>query len=219
MDYLLSRLSVYDILRRIFIEEPSVELLRFLKKINTDEIISPHFFEDRKINEFFFSSIASLKDKDISHNSSEYQDLHWDYTRLFIGPHALPASPWESSYKNDGLLFTETTAAVEAYYNKHGFYLSNSEQEAADHIGFEFDFIYHLIEKCHSAEILDPNKLKESLAVQSYFLDNHILVFIESLMTSITKHAQTDFYKNISLFSASFVKYDSEKIKSLLLEL
>src|SRR3546814_11018389 len=42
------------------------------------------------------------------------------------------------------LLFQECTRSVEEYYRAHGFRLKGCEFEAADHVGFELDFIFAL---------------------------------------------------------------------------
>ncbi len=213
------RLYVYDLLRRIFIEEPSTDLLAFIKSISVHEFLPEHLFEGATICHLLESTVDSLKDIDIDEKSCDFQDMHWDYTRLFIGPHAVPAKPWESSYKNDKLLFTETTYQVECFYNKHGFYLYDNEKEAADHIGYELDFIYHLNKKLHAIENPLLIEVKENLSTQIKFLYKHILSFSEQLMNNISKNAESYFYKNISLFAAEFLKNDFKKINSLLMEI
>ncbi|QOL13432.1 TorD/DmsD family molecular chaperone [Dickeya dianthicola] len=218
MDYLLIRHYIYDLLRRFFIEEPSVNFLTFLQQGNTAEIIHSQLPESPAITQQYQACINALSNKNISENSDDYHGLHWDFTQLFIGPHTLPAPPWESSYKNDRLLFTETTNEVEQYYQRYGFHLSKKEYEAADHIGFELDFIYHLSQKPLSQEFDDINNLRDGLNGQGYFLNNHLLSFIDTFTTNIAKNAQTDFYKNLASFTAEFVKFDAKKIESILLQ-
>lgn len=216
MEYLYVRLNLYDLLRRIFIGEPDVTLLLFLKEINVSDFTGVHFSDVPTVSQYLQLSLSSLEDKVISDCSDDFHNLHWDFTRLFIGPDTLPAAPWESSYKNNGLLFTETTLQVAMYYQQHGFCLPENEVEAADHVGFELDFIYHLNNK-----ILSPNSpgqalLKDNLTCQVFFIENHLMAFVGILMNNVARHAYTDFYKNMALFTAEFIKFDLIKLKSLL---
>lgn len=217
MNYMFARLNVYDLLRRIFIEEPSVPLLQYLKTIDMDYLV-PH--EELNVSsgiEYLANSLNYLKGITISTTSQAYQELHWDYTQLFIGPHELPASPWESSYKHDRLLFTQTTMDVAKFYSENGFYLPESEHEAADHIGFELDFMYHLARNVDFDTSLLSFKNIHNVKNQVNFLENHLLSFLDELMGKIQNSAQTDFYINISRFTKEFINYDYQEIKTILL--
>ncbi|WP_066106698.1 molecular chaperone [Gallibacterium salpingitidis] len=218
MNYLFTRHYIYDLLRRLFIEEPNIDLLIFLKENKLINTIYNELSENQEICNLYKSWLDELLNKNISSHSDDYQELHWDFTQLFVGPHILPAPPWESSYKGDYLLFTETTANVEKYYQQYSFYLPEREIEAADHIGFELDFIYHLNQKALTI-CNELSELEFNLKAQYMFLIEHLLSFIHLFSLNIQQYAQTDFYKKLAHFIEEFIKFDSEKINSLLLQM
>lgn len=86
---------------------------------------------------------------DVINNMEDYENLHWDYTRMFIGPLALPAPPWESVYvRKDQLLFQEIMVAVQRKYEESSFVLCDQNMEAEDHVDIELDFMFHLNKLC-----------------------------------------------------------------------
>lgn len=91
-------------LRRVFLEEPSKELLHFVNQKGFFDSF-PFIEEDEELCEGVKCVANYLKEHDIS-SESGYDSLHWDYTRMFIGPDKLPAPLWESAYLHkDRLLF------------------------------------------------------------------------------------------------------------------
>ncbi len=98
-----------------------------------------------------------LNTRMLKRGASDFEALHWDFTRLFIGPESPPAPPWESVYvSRDKLLFQESTLNVKTFYQQNGFHLPETEYEAADHIGYELDFLWKLSEQ--ASQELDRNR-------------------------------------------------------------
>src|SRR3546814_1524283 len=153
-DYLCILHYIYDLLRRLFIEEPTPELLSLVQKggkvVRTD---FPCGLE-HAVQGSLVLIIGALSGRSLSACYSDYEDIHWDFTRLFIGPQAPVAPPWESCYVGAGLLFQECTRSVEEYYRAPGFRLKRCEFEAADNVGFELAFIFAL-----SGSVLPPPPL------------------------------------------------------------
>src|SRR5690554_3713907 len=139
-----AREFAYDFLRRAFIEEPSKDYLDVLTQKNLMSIF-PFQEESEGVKEAVSTIKKYLIDYQPAKIVKNYDALHWDYTKMFIGPFDLLASPWESSYvHHDGLLFQETTLDMRKKYEKFGFKLEKENVEAEDHIGLELDFIFHL---------------------------------------------------------------------------
>lgn len=216
MDYLFVRHYIYDLLRRSFIEEPSVEFLNFIQQEANAEILHQNFTDNSPCLQYYQACVKALKGKVFTNESEDFTDLHWDFTQLFIGPHELPAPPWESSYKNDRLLFGSTTNEVQQYYQQYYFQLDDKEYEAADHIGFELDFIYHLSDRAISLDLDQANSLKDNLAVQLNFIQQHLLSFMDSFANNVKQYALTDFYKNLAMFCATFVQFDVRELEKII---
>lgn len=212
-----SRQYAYDILRRFFIEEPSKEyLMQFVQKNMID--FFPFKEDSEMIQEGILDIQTYLSTHDVVHIDQNYQDLHWDYTRMFIGPYELPAPLWESYYvRKDSLLFQETTMNVRKYYEKYGISVKDFNLEADDHMGLELDFIYHLNEQCikiaNIPDQINQHELKHLLIDQSKFLNDHLLQFVSELSQRIIKHADTGFFIGLAKILQHYLQIDSEVLQ------
>ena len=100
------RLHTYDLLRRTFWQEPSQEFLQSL--IQTEQMASFPFSDESSLIAEGAKDVISYLDELKPLRDETFDQLHWDYTQLFIGPNKLAAPPWESAYLNeDRLLFQE----------------------------------------------------------------------------------------------------------------
>lgn len=215
-----ARKYAYDILRRFFVEEPVQDYL----KIFVQQKMAEHFpFKDDSegISEGVQDIKEYLADFDPVYNRDHFEALHWDYTRMFIGPFELPAPPWESVYvRKDRLLFQKHTLEVRNIYKKYGFAVKEKNFEADDHVGLELDFMYHLNDIClHEVEKtggFDWNGVKHILDEQKSFLEQHLLVFIPEFSDNVIKSAETKFYRGLAKILKSFLHLDAEVLKELL---
>lgn len=219
-DILFAREYAYDILRRFFIEEPSQEYLNYFVQQKMFEQF-PFIDDSAGIQEGVNDMKQYLKEFDVVNNQAHFDDLHWDYTRMLIGPFELSAPPWESVYiRKDRLLFQKSTMDVRKAYENFGFEVSDFNLEADDHIGLELDFIYHLNKLCiQSAEEKSSHSLKEInylLKEQQKFLNNHLLVFVSDFTNNVIENADTKFYVGMAKILNHFLQMDSEVLNELL---
>lgn len=95
-------------------------------------------------------------------------DMKYDFNRLFIGPDALLAPPYESCYRNpEKTLMQAETLRVRAFYLKAGLEISQKNVEPDDFIAFELEFLLFLLGE-GSGE-------KDALARE--FLELHLLAW------------------------------------------
>ena len=114
-NYLELRSFAYDVLRQVFLQEPTKDLLQSIEKGQYLREF-PFIHENFHIEEGVKNVTVFFKEHDID---EIYDQLHWDYTRMFIGPYELPAPLWESAYVNDErLLFQSETLVVRQAYLK-----------------------------------------------------------------------------------------------------
>ncbi|BBV01771.1 molecular chaperone [Providencia hangzhouensis] len=219
LDFLYARQFAYDVLRRLFMEEPTPELLSYLSDSGLllfpcDEALPAM---KNAINEMH----KDLNNRRIQANTEDFENLHWDFTRLFIGPEAPPAAPWESTYvSRDKLLFQESTLAVKSFYEQYGVHLPEGDMEAADHIGYELDFMWHLSLRItefidSETENVDWTKVNALLLGSATFLNTHLLAFITPFCRSMYNHAETVFYRQLSSLLELFLRNDIKKINEL----
>ena len=90
-----------------------------------------------------------------------HDNLDQQYQDLFIGPNALPAAPWGSVYLDEeGVLFGDSTLALQAFMRAHRIDFMSSINEPEDHIGLMLMLAAYLAE--HHPDVL-PAFLHEHL--------------------------------------------------------
>lgn len=216
-EVLFARGYAYDILRRIFVEEPTQDYLKVLMQQKMIEQF-PFIEESEGIQEGVREVIEYLQQVDVVNNLSHFDNLHWDYTRMFIGPFELPVPPWESLYvRKDKLLFQGNTMNVRKKFEKFGFKVSENNIEAEDHVGLELDFMYHLNQLCiESVENKKINEVQYLLSAQSDFITKHLNAFVPALSRKVMENAETPFYSGMAKILKNYLDVDSQVLKELL---
>lgn len=216
-ELLYAREYAYDILRRFFLEEPTEEYLKVFVQRNMIEQF-PFIGDSKEIEEGARLVKEHYQKFDVVTNKSHYDDLHWDYTKLMIGPFELLAPPWESVYvQKEAMLFQKCTMDVRKTYQHFGFSTADYNMEADDHIGLELDFLYHLNKLCQQSA--DEGNLQEVgylLTEQEKFLKEHLLVFVPELSKNMMENADTSFYKGMAQILNYYSKMDSQVLNELL---
>lgn len=211
-----TRIFIYDLMRRSFLEEPTQEFLSYLKAANVFENF-PFLEESQEIHNGVALVNSLMHEKDLT--SAEVHDsLHWDYTRMFIGPNQLPAPLWESAYLNkEQLLFQEQTLKVRQAYLKYQLRPKHFMQEADDHLGLELDFMYQLSQQALQAvENQDKEELCKLLVDQNQFLQEHLLKWVPSLTQKIVESASLGFYPGLAKILKGYLELDLEALNELL---
>ncbi|TGE39342.1 dehydrogenase [Desulfosporosinus fructosivorans] len=210
-----ARIFAYDILRRSFLEEPSHEFLKLLSK---DNLIGsfPFSEEEGEIQEGIRQVHSDLMQYE-SVGETIYNRLHWDYTRLFIGPYELQAPAWESAYLNkERLLFQEETLKVRLAYLKYAFLPKHFQHEADDHLGLELDFMYKLSVMVLEKYEKNEHELLDILENQKRFLQEHLLRWVPEFQQNVCQHSDTEFYRGMSRILHGFLRLDLEALAELL---
>ena len=194
IDELKEELYLYNLLRQLFLKEPTKELINDLAKID-------HLDEtDDEINYGLKLLIESIKKNE--YRLDEWlEELAIEYARLFIGPKNPPAVPYASFYLSESRsLMTDETIDVRKRYLEAGMAVKNLYSIPDDHIGIELEFIYYLtkkiIELFEQGEREDASRLFE---IRSDFLSKHITLWIPFFTDRILDSTQEDFYKGAAL--------------------
>ena len=215
-EYLIHRTVGYDLLRRLLIEEPTPALLNFLQQQDLATLFPA--IADANFSSALERVQHALAGEPFITGDSAFENLHWDFTRLFIGPETPPAPPWESVYvSRDKLLFQRCTQEVKQVYQSCGLTMSDDDGEAPDHIGFELDFLYQqsqsVAEALHSGASLQSVML--SLLRQRDFLQQHTLAFCDAFSHNVKTHAETDFYCGIAQLLPVFLTHDAQQLNQV----
>lgn len=210
------RLIAYDALRRTFLEEPTKGFLSQFQEENLTDVF-PFSSECEYIAKGIDVLEHFVSNNDLT-SDNIHNGLHWDYTRLFIGPYELPAPPWESAYLNEErLLFQEETLNVRRAYLKYSFLPKDFGHEADDHLGLELDFMFQLTQLALSE--LGKENVTEYLQIlhdQKSFLEGHLLKWVPALSEKVVESAHTDFYRGMALILKGFLSIDLKALQELL---
>jgi putative dimethyl sulfoxide reductase chaperone len=213
---LSARAFAYDLLKSVFLQEPSKELVALL-------------VEQEAVNDFPFSEnhpdlaqaanrvAAYLKEQDAT-SDDNCNALRWDYTRLFVGPGKVPAPPFESVYRDAAqLYFSPETLEVRQAYCKYNLLPAQVGREPDDHIGLELDFMEQLCAGAREkAKARDDKALAGILHDQLAFLDQHLLQWAPRWSEDVINGAHTNFYRGMAALLREFIELDRKIVAELL---
>lgn len=215
MPLLESRMYAYNLLKKTFLEEPK---RKFCSLIKEHDIIRSFPFrnESNLIQEGVNQVQKYLESKNLT-DEDDFQELHWDYTRLFIGPDKLPSPTWESAYTNEEhLLFQRETLDVRKCYLEYDLLPKYYRVEADDHIGLELDFMFQLSNLTIMRDQGNSFKSYEKiLEDQLNFLEGHLNKWIPLFCHDVYYSALTDFYKGMAKILNGFINMDTFALKEL----
>lgn len=129
---LLSRAYLYTLFHKCFGGVPTAELLQVLEGGVTADVVDEYAEDDAA----FAALKAFLGDLARADQAQLLESARDEYTRLFIGPANLPASPYESPYTgaHDLALFQQNTLDVRAAYHAAGLRLKREQAVPDDHV-------------------------------------------------------------------------------------
>jgi len=135
---LVSRTYLYMLFHKIFGGEPTEELVQTLTSELTVDVIDEYADNSNTMR----GGMLFLKEFAEHDRASVIDQAKDEYTRLFIGPDHLPASPWESPYvTKDPAIFQENTLVVRETFRAHGFLPKSYMRVPDDHISLLMHFL------------------------------------------------------------------------------
>lgn len=129
---LFARAYLYTLFHKILGGVPTAELLECLECEATVDVID-EYAEECPAMAGLVGLIRSMSASDPDGLLDGARD---EYTRVFVGPAALPASPYESPYlgSHDMAVFQESTLAVRRVYREHGLRPKRIQRVPDDHV-------------------------------------------------------------------------------------
>lgn len=127
-----------------------------------------------------------------------------DHFRLFRGPGAVLAPPWESVYTSqEGLLFEPETLDVRREYARHGLMAPRLDRDPDDHISLELEFCATLLIRAMDAiEAGDTARAEELEAAHDAFCRDHLLAFAPRFFALVEQGATTLFYRGLGVLGS-----------------
>lgn len=136
-----------------------------------------------------------------------------EYTKAFIGPGKLPASPWETIHVNgDDGLFSRVTLEVRNAYRAEGFLPAEYPRVSDDHVALECAFMAALaeraLEQCDQQE-----ELTRVLRKSAEFLDRHLLKWVGAYADELAA-SSCAFYGAVAQELARYAAADAERLSA-----
>jgi TorA maturation chaperone TorD len=141
-------------------------------------------------------------------------DLSVDRTRILRGTgHPDMKPPYEGLYRRRKAI-GDSVLEVIRFYRKAGFLPDMANQESADFLLVELDFMKQL---CSREQVQWSNNegLKETIGHEEKFLEKHLGSWAGDFCCAVEKHGATDFYRGFSLILDGFLTMDKEWVTRL----
>ena len=210
---LIARAYLYEMFHHLCGGVPTAELLEALGCEATQDVMGEYeSIEDMNALRRLLASYAGM---DAVERVSFLDAAKDEYTRIFIGPASLPASPYESPYRgsHDTALLQENTLAVREAYRSFGLEPKRLYAIPDDHIAFLCSFMAKRAERAQELwEVEDREALAQELKAEGAFMAVHLLgwldIFAKSVATSVAA-ASNVLYPMVLRALSAFVKADS----------
>ena len=212
---LVAREHLYTLFHKCFGGVPSAELLSALLDESTVSVAEEYADDNASMAGLvvFLRTLAS-------HDADELLDQAKDeYTRIFVGPVNLPASPYESPYTgaHDMSLFQENTLAVRRAYHAGGLRLRKEQRIPDDHVSAMCHFMALCGRRALAAfQAGDATALAESLRAQSAFVDTHMVNWLGTYAQAVRNSkagVNAVFYPQLLEAVAAFAESDAVFLK------
>ena len=189
----------YNLLRQLFLKEPSREIILALSDISLKE--------DRETDAGLKLMVFAVK-KNKDRLDAWLEELAVEYARLFIGPQNPPAPPYASFYiSRSKILMTDETIEVRKKYLEAGMAVKELYSIPDDHAGIEFEFVYYLTQRI--IELFGKGQGEESTMlyeIRNSFIREHMAEWIPVFADKIYESASGDFYKGLSRLLVSVIQ-------------
>ena len=181
---LFGRTYLYTVFHKLFGGQIDATLLAELQSQAMADVLDEYAADNQ--------TFAALKDFVASLDSKDQADLldaaRDEYTRIFIGPANLPASPYESPYtgRHDMTTFQENTLKVRHAYAAAGLQAKRLQRVPDDHIALECAFLAAQAQQ--SLEALRAGKWQEcaeGLRAQGAFVQGHMANWFGEFATAV----------------------------------
>lgn len=222
---LANRQFVWGLIARGFAEEPDRAFADIIEGEHACEEVS--LVEDDRFDEIaalFTAAVGRLAESrqgataPAAESADELARAREDYTRIFVGPNTLLASPWETMHTTGKrVLFHRDVLSVRDAYRQAGFLPERYRHVADDSIGLECDFMAKLAADALTAfQKGEAERCQDRLLQSLTFLTDHLLRWIDSLADAMETHYGDTFYAAFTRFVVAWCYRDEALLNRLL---
>ena len=199
LEELKADLPVLNLLRQIFLREPSRDLLEGI-----GAVVLPADEGDETGG--LAKMVASVREN--SDRLDEWaEELSLEFARLFIGPVHPPVVPYASFYLSESRsLMTEETLEVRRRYLQAGLALKDLHQIPDDHVALEIEFLYYLTRQAiQGLEDVREGEASKFLAMRNEFIKEHAALWVPLFVERIVESTNEGFFQGAALLLKDFI--------------
>ncbi len=191
---------LYDLLRRLYLTEPSIEFINELSQIK----LSVADEQDEVLK-----GLRLIADTINAHQGSLdtwIEQLAEEYARLFIGPKSPVAVPFASYYLSDNrALMTDETLEVRKLYLQAGLSVQNLYRTPEDQIGIEIEFLYYLTDRLLNNS--EPEQYRRLESIYNRFFQEHFTKWVPQFAALVIEGSNQDFYRGAGYILRGITEY------------
>lgn len=135
------------------------------------------------------------------------------HAKLFVGPGAPAAPPWETLYRTGGsVLFGQPTFDVRAAFRERSLAVDNANHQMEDHIGLELMLLAAEAER-FAAALPSREALERRLA----FIEEHPLSFAAAFREKVEEADPTGYYAAVAALAEGALAAEAGHLKAHLI--
>ena len=206
-ELLLSRTYLYTLFHKLLGAVPDEAVLDVFSGSVTADAAGAYADDDATMAGFrdFLAALSAREDRVALLN--EVRD---EYTRLFVGPAALPALPWESPYRTkEPSVFQENTLAVRAIYRAHGLEPKRVQRVPDDHVALLCAFM--AAQAASTLAVFRVDNLAQLAALlrdQQAFASEHLESWLDAFARGVRRSKTAVLYPQLIEALAAFAHVD-----------
>jgi TorA maturation chaperone TorD len=199
LEELKADLPVLNLLRQVFLKEPSRDLLEGISTVALPA-------DEDGGTGGLVKMVDSVR-KNSTRLGEWAEDLSLEFVRLFIGPVDPPVVPYASFYLSESRsLMTEETLEVRRRYLQAGLALKDLHQIPDDHIAMEIEFLYYLTRQAiQGLEDGREGEASKFLAMRNEFIIEHAALWVPLFVERIVESTDEGFFKGAAMLLQDFI--------------
>lgn len=173
-----------------------------------------------------FKLLRKFVEEKSKQSAAKIQDeLEIEHTGLFVVPNK-KFRPYESFYikaSTEGLsgdlslVGGPITKQVEKIYKKVGAEFTKNNDEIADYIGLEFEFLHILCAKEEEAwQRGEKETALKCLQLEREFLQEHVAKWVSEFCDDLYEKAKLEFFKAIALITKEYIEIEKSEINEVI---
>lgn len=214
---LAGRAGAYRIFQSLLGNEPDGEILTRLSNEATTEIFELFRTDEASAYGVALSDLQFVTKAALAEGDAFTEKIKGNFTRLFVGPGAVEAPPWESIYlSKEEVLFQGITLDVRRFYVAQGFIPQRYPHVADDHVALELDFMARLAQRLEDVfETRDFHAAIECLSASESFIREHLVNWVPAFAEALKKAQHSYFYREVGGLLAAFLPIDLQVLEEV----